>query len=99
MNNVNWNEVSKFFSLLRQIIQEKLEALSSKEKPANTQEYEQQCVSRFLRSPSNIVQMESWLTEISTELNKENEQLSEKREKLSKELKELLRLIPSCVQV
>ncbi|XP_076247305.1 uncharacterized protein LOC143187154 [Calliopsis andreniformis] len=94
LNDVNWNEVSKFISLLRYIIQEKLETPPSKQESIVPQ-----CISRLLRSPNNTVQMESWLAEISKELDKETKHLSERKEKLSKELKKILRLIPSCVQV
>lgn len=83
---------------MRHIVQEKLETLSSKDESA-CQGRELGCVSRLLRSKKDDIEMDSWLMEISTELNKEMKDLSEKKEKLSNELKKILQLIPSCIQL
>ena len=99
LNDIDCSELSKFISLLHHIVQEKLQALSSEEASEDPRGSKSQCVSRLLRSPSNNREMQSWLTEISAELDEETKGLSRKKEKLSKELKEILRLIPSCIQL
>ncbi|XP_043258928.1 uncharacterized protein LOC122401063 [Colletes gigas] len=98
VNNINWNEVIKFVSLLNHIVKEKLDTLSTKEE-SSSQDSKLGCVSRLLRSKKNGTEMDNWLTEISAELNKETKGLAEKKERLSDELKKILQLIPSCIQL
>lgn len=95
---MDWNEVSKFISLLCCIIQEKLET-SSKEKPINSLDCERKCISRLLKVQDNNIEIEKWLMEISTELNEKTENIAKKKEKLFKKLEKILQSIPYCVQV
>ncbi|XP_076752319.1 uncharacterized protein LOC143424244 isoform X2 [Xylocopa sonorina] len=99
LEDINWNEVSKFISLLQCLTQERLEALLSKKESKDSQDYKPNFISRLLRAQDNDTEMENWLSEISVELNKKTENLSQRKEKLSKELAQVLQSIPSCVQV
>nr|XP_031847855.1 uncharacterized protein LOC116433657 isoform X2 [Nomia melanderi] len=98
LHDINWDEIFKFISTLHDIMQEKLKVLSSK-KNSDCQDYKFKYASRLLIAQNDREGMENLFSEISTELNKETESLSEKKEKLSKELKKLLQLIPSCIQL
>ncbi|KAG6796849.1 tubulin epsilon and delta complex protein 1 [Apis mellifera caucasica] len=99
LEDMDWNEVSKFISLLCCIIQEKLETLSSKEKSMNSLDCERKCISRLLKVQDNNTEIERWLMEISTELNEKTENITKKKEKLFKKLEKILQSIPYCVQV
>ncbi|XP_017891905.1 uncharacterized protein LOC108632095 [Ceratina calcarata] len=98
LQDIDWNEVSKFVSLLKRVTQERFESLT-KTDSGNSQNYKPQCVSRLLRFKGDGTEVENWLTELTTELNKETGNLIERKEKLSKKLQEVLKSIPSCVQV
>ncbi|XP_078039675.1 uncharacterized protein LOC144471476 isoform X2 [Augochlora pura] len=95
---IDWNEIFKFITVLYSIIQGKFEALSSQHNH-NCQVQESTAVSRLMRVPKDLNTMEDQLTEMSAELERETKHLSEYKEKLSKELKKLLHLIPSCIQL
>ncbi|KZC07440.1 PREDICTED: uncharacterized protein C14orf80 homolog [Dufourea novaeangliae] len=97
-SQINWNEILKFISVLHRIMQEKLQVLPSKGNTSR-ENHKSECVSRLLRAQKGNKEMESWLTEIKVELNEETKDLTKKQEKLSEELKKLLRLIPSCIQL
>lgn len=99
LDDINWNEISKFISVLRSITQEKFENLSSKKESKSFVNCPPTCVSRLLKVQDNDVEVEKWLTEISITVNKDMEDLSKKKEELSKELKEILKSIPSSIQV
>ncbi|XP_076662507.1 uncharacterized protein LOC143365829 isoform X2 [Halictus rubicundus] len=97
-NDMNWNEILKFISVLHRIMQERLEASSCQEnRGCKNQTFES--VSRLMRIEMGRDIMENRLTEISAELEKETKSLSESKEKLSEELRKLLHLIPSCIQL
>ncbi|XP_053979368.1 tubulin epsilon and delta complex protein 1-like [Hylaeus volcanicus] len=98
INDINWNEVIKFVSLLHHIVREKLEFLSSM-KESSCQNHRCGCVSRLQWSKKIEIELDNWLTEMSAELNKEIEDLSEKKKSLSFELKKMMHLIPSCIQL
>lgn len=98
LHDVDWNEIFNFISTLHGIMQEKLKALSSK-KNSDCQDYQLKYASRLLTARNDREEVENLSAEISTELSNETKSLSEKKEKLSKELKKLLQLIPSCIQL
>ncbi|KOC70606.1 hypothetical protein WH47_03622 [Habropoda laboriosa] len=99
LQDIDWNEATKFVSLLDYMTQERLKVLSSKERCKDSPNYEPNCIERMLRLQGDDAEMEKWLTEISAELDKETEDLTKKKEMLSKKLKDILKSIPSCVQV
>lgn len=99
LDDINWNEISKFISLLHYITQERFESPSSKNESKASQTCPSTCVSRLLKVQDSNEEMENWLTEISAEVNKDMEDLSKKKEELSKELKDILKSIPSSIQV
>nr|XP_012148957.1 PREDICTED: uncharacterized protein LOC100874906 isoform X2 [Megachile rotundata] len=99
LDDINWNEISKFISILHSVTQEKFENLSSKKDSNILVNSPPTCVSRLLRIQDNDIEMENWLTELSTTVKKDMEDLSKKKEELSKELKEILKSMPSTIQV
>ncbi|CAL7943115.1 unnamed protein product [Xylocopa violacea] len=99
LEDINWNEVSKFISLLQCLTHERLEALLSKKESKDSQDYKPNFISRLLKVQDNGTEMENWLSEISVELNKKTDNLAKRKEELSKELAQVLQSIPSCVQV
>nr|XP_034189941.1 uncharacterized protein LOC117608631 isoform X2 [Osmia lignaria] len=99
LDDINWNEISKFISLLHYITQERFESSSSKNESEASQTCPSTCVSRLLKVQDSNKEMENWLTDISAEVNKDIEDLSKRKEELSKELKDILKSIPSSIQV
>ncbi|OAD60600.1 hypothetical protein WN48_05117 [Eufriesea mexicana] len=99
LEDIDWDEISKFISLLQCTIREKLETLSSKEESMNFQASKSTCTSRLLWVQDTNTEMDGWITKISAELNKKTEDLTKKKEKLSEKLEEILQSIPCCVQV
>ncbi|XP_076281449.1 tubulin epsilon and delta complex protein 1 isoform X2 [Lasioglossum baleicum] len=96
--DINWNEIFNFISVLHRVMQGRFEALSCQENHGcSNQTFES--VSRLMRTEMGRDIMENRLTEMSAELEKETRNLSESKEKLSDELRKLLHLIPSCIQL
>ncbi|XP_033331469.2 uncharacterized protein LOC117223340 [Megalopta genalis] len=96
--DIDWNEIFKFVTMLHCIMQGKFEALSSQHNHG-CQDQEFIAASRLMRVPKDRDAMEDQLRTMSAELERETKSLSERKEKLSEELKKLLHLIPSCIQL
>lgn len=99
LDNIDWNEVSKFISLLHCMIQKRFETVSPKGDARNSRDNKTNGMSRLLKSQDSDTEIKECLSEASVELSKEREDVAKMKEKLSDKLKEVLQSIPSCVQV
>ncbi|CAK9832262.1 hypothetical protein ANTRET_LOCUS9115 [Anthophora retusa] len=99
LQDIDWNEAAKFISLLDCMTQERLKVLSSKEKSKDFSNCEPNSIEHILKLQGGDAEVKESLTEISAELDKETEDLTEKKEVLSEKLRQILKSIPSCVQV
>ncbi|XP_047356242.1 uncharacterized protein LOC124951612 isoform X1 [Vespa velutina] len=100
INRISWDEIGSFISLLEQIIKKKLYSVCSEKTEDRLECYNTfQCTSRLLRTSDVKCEVNKWLMDVTIQLNQVKETLAKNKEELALQLKNILMIVPLCIQV
>lgn len=101
VRRINSRELAVFISLLHQVINGELRIVTSGEASMmdRTRRIILNCPSRAQKSKYGNTEAQNLLDDLKVRQDMEERNLQRQREQLAAELKEILRLIPSCVHV